>query len=359
MQKKQKFFRPAVMLLLLGFLISGAAIKVKADGEAAITFSEIMYDLPGGDNNREWVEIYNYGQEAIELNANAWRFNDGSNHTLRLVQGDWTLEPAEAAILTADDQTFLSEHQDFNGAVFDTAMSLNNNGGTIILSVGGQIVSEVDYSVNWGAGGNGKTLAKIQPAGANEADNWAESATDGGTPGIVELPEEEPQIIEQSIALRAGWNFVASYVVPEDDSFQNILQPLIDRGIFDYAKDASGRIFVPGRINQINTWQAGQAYQIKIRRSGELVIRGTETVSPQVRLAAGWNYVGYLLNEGRPVESLLACLPENSLEWVKNQRGNFYWAQANFKNFQNFFPGQGYLIKVNQDVDLDWTCLGG
>ncbi|MDP2586632.1 MAG: lamin tail domain-containing protein, partial [Candidatus Komeilibacteria bacterium] len=312
------------------------------------------------DNNREWLEIYNSGNEAIELNAESWRFNDGSNHTLRLVQGDWNLEPGEAAVLTSNDQTFLAEHENFEGTIIDTVMGLNNAGATLQLSAdGGQsFFTSLSYESAWGAGGNGKTLEKIELAGNNERENWREDEVDGGTPGYVEVPEqEELEVFEQRLVLRAGWNYITSYVAPEDDSFQNIMQPLIDRGIYDYAKDAHGRIFMPGRINQINTWQAGEAYQIRIRRSGELIIRGTAVIEPTVSLTEGWNYTGYLLADQKPLGSLLTCLPENSVEAIKNQSGQFYWPDYPYKNFDYFLPGQGYLIKMRQAADLDWTCL--
>lgn len=356
--KRKRFIGGMLALALLVPIIKVA--PVAAEGEENVTFSEVMYDLPGGDNNREWLEIYNFGDEAMELNSEDWRFNDGSNHALRLIQGDWNLEPGEAAILTSNDQTFLAEHENFNGTVIDTVMSLNNAGATLQLSANGgrSFFTSLSYESGWGAGGNGRTLEKADPAGANERDNWRESAVDGGTPGAAPEPEEEEQeVFEQRLALRAGWNYVASYVAPEDNSFENIMRPLIDRGIFDYAKDAAGRIFVPRRINQIGTWQAGEAYQIKIRRSGELIIRGASIIEPRVSLSEGWNYIGYLLADQKPVESLLVCLSENSVAMVKNQAGKFFLPDYPFKNFDFFLPGQGYLIKMSQAADLDWSCL--
>lgn len=357
--KQKRLLGGLLALALLTLVVSSS--PVKAEGEDHVTFSEVMYDLPGGDQNREWLEIYNFGESEIQLNAENWRFNDGSNHTLRLVQGDWNLEPGEAVVLTSNDQTFLAEHENFEGTVIDTVMSLNNAGATLRLSAnsGQSFFTTLSYESGWGAGGNNKTLEKIELAGNNERENWKEAEVDGGTPGAVETPEEEeePEVFEQHLVLRAGWNYITSYVVPEDDSFQNIMQPLIDRGIYDYAKDAHGRIFMPGRINQINTWQAGEAYQIRIRRSGELVIRGTSIIDDAVSLTEGWNYVGYLLADQKPVESLLACLPENSVEAVKNQAGKFYWPNYPYKNFDYFLPGQGYLINMRQAVDLDWSCL--
>lgn len=156
-----------------------------------MVISEIMYDLDGSDSGREWIEVYNAGSEAVEVlagsGANTWRFFDGSNHILNLVNGTSTIAVSEYFIIASDAQNFLTEHPGFALAVFDTVMSLGNSSSTVALSFDGgqsQGISS-DYDSAWGANGNGKTLEKINLTQESAVSNWQESFVLGGTPSVV------------------------------------------------------------------------------------------------------------------------------------------------------------------------------
>ncbi len=166
-----------------------------------IVFTEIMYDLPGSDEDREWVEIFNKGTEPITIitgsGGASWRFNDGSNHLISLFQGSETIAAQGLAILAADGQTFLNEHLGFEGTIFDTTMNLNNTSDTIKLSAdtGQTFFNEVTYDSSWGADGNALTLEKIDFFGSEARENWQESFISGGTPGqnsSTEPPNQPP-----------------------------------------------------------------------------------------------------------------------------------------------------------------------
>ncbi|MDO8784614.1 MAG: lamin tail domain-containing protein [Syntrophales bacterium] len=362
LKQKQKSLVASILVLAL-VLPLAKAVPVLAEGEENITFSEVMYDLPGGDNNREWVEIYNTGEQAVELSSDTWRFNDGANHALRLVQGDWNLEPGEAVVVTSNDQTILAEHQNYEGTVIDTVMGLNNASATLSLSVdnGQNFFTSLSYQSEWGGAGNGKTLEKIDPAEANEQANWQESQVDGGTPGAVEVPEEEEEereLLEQTIVLSAGWNIVSSYIIPEDNNIDSVLASLIEANVLESVKDQQGRFNVPGRIHQIQNWNSDEAYQVRVSRPISLIISGYERISPQIELSAGWNLVAYPFSRQYEVRSLTnQCLSAGELGIVKNNYGQFYVPAFNFSNILGFLPGQGYFMKVTQDAVLDWSCL--
>ena len=50
---------------------------------AQIEITEIMYDVPGSDAGREWIEIHNTGNTT---DLTDWRFfESGSNHKLKNV----------------------------------------------------------------------------------------------------------------------------------------------------------------------------------------------------------------------------------------------------------------------------------
>lgn len=191
--------------ILFIYIISQLLIIQKvvlASEPTDIVFTEIMYDIPGSDEDYEWVEIFNKGNEPLTIitgsGANSWRFNDGSNHLLNLFQGSETIEPQSFAIIADDGQTFLINYPDFIGTIFQSSMSLANSSDTISLSVdnGQTFFSQVSYENSWGAVGNGMTLEKIDLFGGEEPENWQESYIIGGTPGQVSStpPPNQPPL---------------------------------------------------------------------------------------------------------------------------------------------------------------------
>lgn len=159
-----------------------AATDIIINSSTSLTINEIMYDLPGADDKHEWVEIKNTGTESVEIitgsGANSWRFFDGSNHTFTLVSKTSIIPAGGYAILADDTTVFLVDYPDFQGNLFKVSLSLNNDTDTLKLSAdkGKTWFSEVIYTQDWGASGDGRTLEK-------EAQNWHISSQMGGTPG--------------------------------------------------------------------------------------------------------------------------------------------------------------------------------
>jgi hypothetical protein len=143
----------AVCILLTFGVVSRVHAEVK--------ITEIMYDLPGTDTDREWIEIYNDTQSPVSLSG--WKFFDGSNHNLveppqNGGRGSLTLLSHDVAILAADANTFLSENSSYNGTVIDTVMSLGNTGDTLrLINKDGVTVFETTYQ-GVSAQGDGNSL---------------------------------------------------------------------------------------------------------------------------------------------------------------------------------------------------------
>ncbi|PWB38788.1 MAG: hypothetical protein C3F02_01720 [Parcubacteria group bacterium] len=157
-------------------------------GAEGLVFSEVMYDWPASDQSHEWVEIFNSGGPTAALlgsSKQAWRFFDGSNHTLSLAQGTTTIAASEYFILADDGQQFLQDYPTYSGTVFDTVMILPNTVGNLGLSLdGGATLSAlVNYDSAWGGEGNGFSIEKINLNDNDTTSNWQESSIVGGSPG--------------------------------------------------------------------------------------------------------------------------------------------------------------------------------
>jgi hypothetical protein len=129
---------------------------------ASVRISEIMYDLPGADAGREWVEIHNSGSTAVDLAG--WKFFDGSNHTLNDPpknggRGSLVMPAGSFAILASDAEIFISEYPSYTGTVIDTVMSLNNTAGTLkLIHKEGNEIDSVSYNKEMGGAGDGDSL---------------------------------------------------------------------------------------------------------------------------------------------------------------------------------------------------------
>jgi len=110
-------------LIFFGVMFCFAAQAAETD----LLVSEIMYDLSGADANHEWIEAYNSGLDNVEIitgsGGQAWRFFDGSNHTLNLTQGTTTISGGEFFIITGNAVQFLLDYPDFVGTVFNCGLT--------------------------------------------------------------------------------------------------------------------------------------------------------------------------------------------------------------------------------------------
>ena len=133
--------------------------------KASVYISEIMYDIDGSDDKKEWVEIYN--DSAGEINLKDWRFYDGSNRILNEPpvnggRGSLVLLAYNYAILSSDATTTVANYPAYSGIVIDTAMSLGNTSETLkIIDASGTIIDTVSYNSSMGANGDGNSLQKI------------------------------------------------------------------------------------------------------------------------------------------------------------------------------------------------------
>ena len=125
-----------------------------------IIINEIMYDLEGSDDGREWIEILNTGTSEVDLTN--WSFYEKeTNHKLTLIRGTATLSANGYAIIADNAEKFLEDHPNYSGTLFDSAFSLSNTGEKIAIKNGDLIINEVTYESSWGANGDGNSLQRF------------------------------------------------------------------------------------------------------------------------------------------------------------------------------------------------------
>jgi hypothetical protein len=124
-----------------------------------MVMTEIMYDVPGTDSGREWVEVRNVGSDPVDLST--WKlFEANVNHKLSAVGGG-TVPPGGFAVIADSPEKFLADNVGFSGMVFDSAFSLTGDGEVLILrDSSGTDVDSVSYDTSVGAKGDGFSLQK-------------------------------------------------------------------------------------------------------------------------------------------------------------------------------------------------------
>lgn len=126
---------------------------------ADVSISEIMYDPPGSDTGREWIEIYNDG--GFSVNLSSWKFfEEGTNHSLSAYQGGLILNSDSYAVIVSDPSKFLIDYPEFSGMIIKSSWSsFNNSGESLALKDNSNsIVFEVTYIGGTRANGDGYSL---------------------------------------------------------------------------------------------------------------------------------------------------------------------------------------------------------
>ncbi len=152
---------------------------------AAVVISEIMYDLPGSDENREWIELYNNGVEIVDLED--WRFFEGGvNHKI-LPRHALSLMPNSYVVIVRHVDGFKTDWPLYDGALFVSSFSLNNTGENLtIKNANLETIFSLAYTNNVAAG-DGNSLNLIQ----------GELASRRPTPGmsIADEPLTIPKVV--------------------------------------------------------------------------------------------------------------------------------------------------------------------
>jgi hypothetical protein len=169
----------------LGFAISSLLLPSLALAQVKIT--EIMYDAPGADTGREWVEVANLGSQNVDIGKYKL-LESGTNHGLKLVQGASVLAPNGVAIIAADPTKFLADYPAFSGALFDSAFSLSNTEESLTLKdASSSVLDTASYASVAEANGTGGSL------NVKDGSFVAAMASPGVYPGpMTPVPKPEP-----------------------------------------------------------------------------------------------------------------------------------------------------------------------
>ena len=174
-------------------LLTLAAILSAAPVSADVVINEIMYNSTF-DPDVEFIELYNSGPTSVNLYE--WYLLDGNlEHPKCFLEG--VLGVDEYLVVAADNTIFTARYpgvSNYNTNDFDPGglgFGLGNGGDSVNLFDEDDVLRDsvtYDDGSPWptAADGAGPSLELVNPSLDNtSAANWAASASEGGTPGVV------------------------------------------------------------------------------------------------------------------------------------------------------------------------------
>ncbi|MBL4694745.1 lamin tail domain-containing protein [Candidatus Gracilibacteria bacterium] len=191
METLRKYF---AMMTLFALMMQGSVMRISTalanDGEAHVVINEIAWAGSLDGSGEEWIELYNAGGEAVNLEG--WIIEDDGEDLY--VIGSGTVEPHGYFLIEdGEDATSVDSDELIN-------LSLANSGDVLKLKKpDGTVVDRVGDGESWYAGVSAfkSSMERIDPmASGDNAENWASAqfgngavASEGsevlGTPGSV------------------------------------------------------------------------------------------------------------------------------------------------------------------------------
>ncbi len=177
---------------------------------------------------------------------------------------------------------------------------------------------------------------------------------------------------ELTMPLDQGWNMVSLNITlhqemyREDEDRGPDVELLLEQLRIDdenhhvlLLKDALGQFYAPEfNFNSIPFWEYTQGYELKVDEEIETTWLGLPvSADKDIPIRFGWNIIAYFptyrLDAGAPDFEVLSPIIDNVI-LAKDVRGDFMVPNLNFSNMDPWREAQGYQIKVDEDVMLNY-----
>jgi len=212
---------------------------------AQVVISEIMYDAPGADPGREWIEIENVGTVPIDISK--WKFREADvDHKLSIFQGKVELSPNSFAIIADSPEKFLVDYPDFSGTIFNSSFSLSNEGEEIMLkNASSTVIDTVAYKKGSGASGNGGSLQKIW-------DIWKEGVP---TPGNINTAIPIVKVVEPLKTAVPSPKTDSKISTTKKKNTAAVLESVPNEKVFESKESFQGTNKITSRDNKDSPWE--------------------------------------------------------------------------------------------------------
>jgi len=179
-----------------------------------------------------------------------------------------------------------------------------------------------------------------------------------------------PEERELTVALEENWNIISINVTPPEEMWEREEGPDVvlmteqlrideENHHVELFKDEHGRFYLPDwNFNNIPYWDLTRGYMVKVDEDVEAVWSGEPIpADTDIPLHEHWNIIAYYptyeLDASAPDFHVLSPIIDNVL-LAKNNDGEFLLPEWNFSNMPPWRETQGYMVKVDADVVLNY-----
>lgn len=166
----------------------------------SIGISEFMYHADTSAQSNDWVELYNYGNAAV--NISGWKLKDENIDNTFTIPGGTVIEPGAYLVIAESLDTFQMIYPDVTNVIGSMDFGLNNKADAVrLLDASNNPIVEINYfdSLPWpgAADGMGPSLQIADfDAGSDDPANWFAGCIKG-TPGSAYVPCDYPVIVSE------------------------------------------------------------------------------------------------------------------------------------------------------------------
>ena len=153
-----------------------------------------------------------------------------------------------------------------------------------------------------------------------------------------------------SKTLNLGYNWLSFNMYRENMAADSIISENVTEG--DYIKDqySSATYYNDvGWFGTLDSLTVTSSYQMRVLDTLSIQYRGVTPVPYRrmIPLKQGWNWIGYPLDRSLSLDTILASLNIDQLDYLKDQVSSttFYEGYGWFGTMENFVPGNGYMFK--------------
>ena len=171
----------ARVLFLCALFAFSAFTHLHAYASGGLAITEVMYDPPGTDDKREWVEVCNQTTSDIDMHGYTF-LTDGrgsTKHSLTPEQASSVVPSGMCAVIVQDPTGFRGDYPNYTGLMFDSSWTgLTSTAGKYLLILDDQsnILDERIYDPRIGGNNTGDSLQK------NSYGAWYEARPSPGVP---------------------------------------------------------------------------------------------------------------------------------------------------------------------------------
>ena len=251
----------------------------------------------------------------------------------------------------------------------DAYNSCTNSGGDDGIT---QADVDAQADLSYGFGYDDGAASVVPEDGVSQADVDAQADLsygfgygDGAASVVPEDGVSQADVDAQAdLSYSFGYGDGAASVVPEDGVSQADVDAQADLSYgFGYGDGAASVVpedgvsqadvdLVLNELNSVNNQLLiAQSEAANLQAQLEDALTNSGSCEPiYVDLITGWNIIGYTLSFQQDVTATLADIVDD-VQIVKNNSASVYWPEYGFNGIGYFIPGQGYQIRMFNQVD--------